>query len=167
MAQFPIPRFNGGMHKPPSVFVSLGPSRIACGAIALLTIATSLVLLTMPLPFPVVLAASCALAGWAGNRLRVIGLRRGPRAVRDIRLEGDDAVTIGYGAGRSVTGVLRLSSSVGPRVTTLVWRPHGAHCSRAVLILPDMLSADAFRRLRVLMRYGRSDTSHGVPASQA
>ena len=140
---------------------------MACGAIALLAIATFFVLLTMPVPFPVVLAASCALAGWAANRILVIGLRRGPRAVRDIRLEGDDAVTIGYGTGRSVAGVLRLSSSVGPRVTTLVWRPHGAYCSRSVLILPDMLPAEDFRRLRVLMRYGRSDATEEAPASHA
>jgi hypothetical protein len=156
-----------GMHKPPAVFVSLGPSRIACGAIALLAIATFGILLSLPVSFPVVLAASCVLAAWAANRILIIGLRRGPRAVRDIRLEGDDTVTIGYGTGRSVQGVLRTPSSVGARLTTLVWRPHGAHCSRSVLILPDMLPADAFRRLRVLMRYGRSETSHAVPASHA
>jgi hypothetical protein len=167
MASSPAPRFNGGMHKPPAVFVSLGPSRIACAAIVLLAITTFFVLLTLPVSFPVVLAASCAIACWAANRIFLIGLRRGAGAVRDIRLEGDDTVTVEYGTGRSVTGVLRISSSVGARLTTLLWRPHGAHCSRSVLILPDMLPADAFRRLRIMMRYGRSDSSHSVPASHA
>jgi len=35
-------------------------------------------------------------------------------------------------------------------------RPAGAHRSRATAILPDMLSAEDFRRLRVLLRLGRA-----------
>jgi hypothetical protein len=48
-----------------------------------------------------------------------------------------------------------------------VWRPDRSRFSRAEFILPDMLPADDFRRLRVLLRYGRNDDAHGAPASHA
>jgi len=52
-------------------------------------------------------------------------------------------------------------------LSTLVWRPFGRWRSRAILLLPDMLPPQDFRRLRVLLRYGRSDERQGDPASHA
>ena len=155
------------MQRPPSVSVDLGPSRSACVAIALIASATFAVFVAADVPLVALALSFCGLAAWAAITIRRIGLQLGPRAVKAIHLQGDDTVAIAYGDGRSTTGKLRLSSSVGARVTTLVWQPSGSFCSRAVLILPDMLPADAFRRLRVLMRYGRNDETHGAPESQA
>jgi hypothetical protein len=156
-----------GMLKPPPVYVSLGPSRLACVAILLNAVGTSGVLVAAQLSWFVLVGALCAIVGWAAFAVRQVGLRRGSTSVRALCLKGDDSVVIDFADGRSIAGALRTSSSVGARVTTLVWRPEGAFCSRAVLILPDMLPADTFRRLRVLMRYGRSDETEGAPASHA
>jgi hypothetical protein len=112
-------------------------------------------------------AAACALAAWAADRIRVIGLRRGPRAVRAIRLDGSDRVAVTLGDGRVLPGTLQATSRAGSRLTSVVWRPKGARIARSLLILPDMLPADEFRRFRVLMRYGRSDDSEDEPASHA
>ena len=37
----------------------------------------------------------------------------------------------------------------------------------AIVLLPDMLPAVEFRKLRVLLRYARSDVAQGAPASHA
>jgi hypothetical protein len=50
------------------------------------------------------------------------------------------------------------SSYVGAALTTLVWRVNGAPWWRSpevILILPDVVPADDFRRLRIFLRYGR------------
>ena len=143
------------MSAPVVMSIELGASRIACAAIVAVALGAFAILLTVPVPPWVVLAAACALAAWAADRIRVIGLRRGPRAVREIRLDDKDAIEVTFADGRAVTGTLHGDSRAGPRLTSVVWQPEGAHWPRAVLILPDMLPADDFRRFRVLMRYGR------------
>jgi hypothetical protein len=104
---------------------------------------------------------------WAGDRAVVVAMRRGPRATCALWLTGNRLLVIRNGAGQLVAGHVRASSYVGARFTTLVWRPDGARWSRSEWILPDMLATDDFRRLRVLLRYGRSDDAQGAPASQA
>jgi len=52
-------------------------------------------------------------------------------------------------------------------MTSIVWRPDGARWSRAILVVPDMLPADEFRRLRVMLRYARSGRAQDAPASQS
>ena len=55
---------------------------------------------------------------------------------------------------RALAGRVHRDSYVGAWCTTLVWRPDGRWLSRAILLLPDMLPAEDFRRLRVMLRYG-------------
>jgi hypothetical protein len=155
------------MRLPPAVHVSLGPSRRALvwvGGVALL----ACVAIAM-LPFDPVLIAfvTLGIGVWAGDRAHVVALRRGPRATRSLWLSGDRMIVVRNGAGQLTAGCVRTSTYVGARLTTIVWRPDGARRSRAEVILPDMLPANDFRRLRVLLRYGRSDDTQGAPASQA
>ena len=85
-------------------------------------------------------------------------------AAGQIIIRQDDPAATAYVI---LSGRVRDASYVGAIVTTLTWRSKGALCARSVLILPDMLPAEDFRRLRVLLRYGRSDDTAGAPASQA
>jgi len=143
------------MRLPPNVRVAFGPSRIATSAIALAAFSTATLLVSLPLD-PVFLGlVLCALTAWAVDRIYVIGLRRGPRAIVEITVTGDRIVVVRTRDDRLRAGYVRGSSYVGARITTLVWRPDGAVRSRSILILPDMLPADDFRRLRVLLRYSR------------
>ncbi len=160
-------RLNGGMHKPPAVRVSLGPSRRACLGVAALAATTISILVMLPIHPLVIVASVVALTCWAGDRMWVLGLRRGPRAVRELRIEGDRTVVATLVSGEVLKGYIQDASYVGAIVTTLTWRSKGALCARSVLILPDMLPAEDFRRLRILLRYGRSDDTAGAPASQA
>jgi hypothetical protein len=155
------------MRLPPAVHVSLAASARATAFISVLAVATCAVLALLPLD-PVLLAlCMLAVVVWAGDRVHVVALRRGPRATRALWLTGDRLLVVRRGNGGLVAGHVRSSTYVGARMTSIVWRPDGARGSRAEWILPDMLPPDDFRRLRVLLRYGRSDDAQGAPASQA
>ena len=80
------------------------------------------------------------------------------------RRTGSSAVTLAD--GRILAGHVRSSSYVSARLTTIVWRADGERRLRSILILPDMVSADAFRRLRVMLRYARSGEVEAAPESQ-
>jgi hypothetical protein len=111
--------------------------------------------------------AIIAVVVWAVDRIHVVALRNGPRAVRHFVVRGDLTVIVVTGDGNTVAGRVHRDSYVSARLSTLVWRPFGRWRSRAILLLPDMLPAQDFRRLRVLLRYGRSDARQGAPASHA
>jgi len=155
------------MRWPPPVRVTLSPSIGAAAAIALLALATGAVVSVLPVDRAVVGLAIVAIGAWAIDRILVLALRRGSRAVRRFELRGDLTIVVATGDGKVRAGRVHRDSYVGARLTTIVWRPFGRWRSRAILLLPDMLPAEDFRRLRVLLRYGRSDVAQGAPASHA
>ena len=94
-------------------------------------------------------------------------LRRGSDACTGLRLAPNRLVAVRTGDGRLTAGHVRSSTFVASWLTTVVWRPDGVRWSRSILIVPDMLSAEDFRRLRVMLRYARSGDVDAAPASQA
>ena len=155
------------MRWPPPVRVALAPSFLASTLIATLGCATCAIVAMLPLDLPVIALAIVGIAAWAGDRVCVVALRIGPRAVRELELRGDLTVVVVAGDGRACAGRVHRDSYVGARLSTIVWRPFGRRRMQTILILPDMLPAGDFRRLRVLLRYGRSDVVQGTPASHA
>jgi hypothetical protein len=135
--------------------------------IALPAFATCIIVTTLPFASVQIVLALVAIGAWAVDRISVVALRRGPRAVRGFELRGDLTLTVLTGDGMACAGRVHRDSYVGARLSTIVWRPYGRWRSRAILLLPDMLPADDFRRLRVLLRYGRSDVMQADPASHA
>ncbi len=82
----------------------------------------------------------------------------------------DRRVSVTLSDGRTQDGTVHADTSVGTSITALVWVPDGARWfapAKTLVVLPDMLPADDFRRLRVYLRHGRAtpdpDTS-GVSA---
>jgi hypothetical protein len=155
------------MRLPPSVHVALAPSRIAGMGIGVLAAATVALALGIPLQPLLQLLLVAAAVVWAGWSFRVDALRRGRFAVTEVRLAPDLVLVACMGDSRLVAGHVRASTYVGAWVTTIVWRPDGSRWSRAILVLPDMLPAEDFRRLRVMLRYARSGEVQDAPASQA
>lgn len=155
------------MRMPPAVHVALGPSRLAGMAIGALALATLAVLFALPLAAWQQSAATVAIAGWAWVAFRVVALRRGAWAVTALTLAHDRMVIVCRGDGALVAGHVRSATYVGALLTSVVWRPDDSRWSRAVLVLPDMLPAEDFRRLRILLRYARSEVVEGAPASHA
>ncbi len=156
-----------GMRLPPSVHVVLKPSRTVALGVGIAALGTVGVALALPLPWWQQLSAVVAIAAWAFDALRVVAVRRGRRAVSEVRLAPDLILVATMGDGRLVAGHLRSSSYVSACLTTIVWRPDGARLSRTILVAPDMLTGEDFRRLRVMLRYARNAVAQGLPASQS
>jgi hypothetical protein len=155
------------MRMPPSVHVVLAPSRIAGAGIGVLAASTVALVVGLPLePWLQALMIS-AVVTWAAGTFHVSALHRGRFAVMEVRLAPDLMLVACMGDGRLVAGHVRASTYVGAWMTTIVWRPDGGALSRAILVLPDMLPDEDFRRLRVMLRYARSGEVQDVPASQA
>ena len=132
---------------------ALAPSRLAAAGLAVLCMATLAVIAITPAPLaPRILAATWVACG-ALEALHAIAFHRGGRGTRAIAVRADGEIEIRSGAGALRTGQVRDGSFVAPWLTIIRWRPHGARFDRTVLILPDMLPADDFRRLRVLLRW--------------
>lgn len=152
---------------PPSARIELQPSRLAFALITLLALVTCGVIVVLPFDNAILGFAVVVVTVWAVDRLHVVALRNGPRAVRRVELRADLTLVVVKADGSASAGRLHHDSYIGAGLSTLVWRPFGRRFARAILLLPDMLPPQDFRRLRVLMRYGRSDVAQGDPASHA
>ncbi len=152
---------------PPAVVVMPEASCCAGVALGILAIATAGIVLALPLSGWLQAGLLATLALWTAATFQRVALRRGSRAITEVRLVANRLIAVRRAGAPLVAGHVRSASHVGAWLTTIVWRPDGARWSRTVLILPDMLPADDFRRLRVLLRYARSDEVHGKPANQA
>jgi len=155
------------MRLPPIVHVSLGPSRIAGVAIGVVTLATLVVVLLLPLERWQHGAVCAVVLAWAWVAFERIAVRSTPDAVAQMRLAPNLVIVVTRGDGRLVAGHVRSSTCVSATLTSIVWRPDGARWSRSILVLPDMLPPDDFRRLRVMLRYARSGLPQSEPANQS
>ncbi len=125
------------------VAVTLRRSRMAEGFVATSALATLLLVWATPLALELQLTA----IGWVGvfalhalRRLRSVTWLQATRS-GEVQVEG-------------IGGELRHGSLVAPWLTVLRWRPQGAWFDQTLLLAPDMLDADGFRRLRILLRFG-------------
>ena len=133
--------------------ISLGPSRSAAWGVAVASLATLALLAATPGVLRLRILFATWIACAALEALHSRALLRGRRAARAVSLArgGEIAVQDALGAWR--TGSLSEGSFVAPWLTVIRWRPAEARFDRAVPILPDMLSPEDFRRLRVLLRW--------------
>jgi len=155
------------MRLPVQLRVSPRPSRVATVAIVALAVVMFGVVLTLPTPAACDIFAAVVLAGWARHHLRLHGTRTASKAIVEILLSSDAVIVTRRRDGKLRAGHVRSATFVHPSFTSIVWRPDGARWSQSVPLVPDMLKVDDFRRLRVLLRYGRSEVTAGAPASQA
>ena len=131
----------------------LRPSRQALVGIAAAGLATLVIVARTPLgpALQVLLAIAVILgsieAGWR------IAAHRGPWGACGVRLDRTHAIEVLDATGRRRSGLVQDGSFVAPWLTIIRWRPEGARFDRTILILPDMIDAEAFRRLRVLLRW--------------
>jgi len=121
---------------------NLQRSRLLPLWVALAAAATLALVAASPLP----LAGTLLLATWTAC-VAIDAVRRS-RQSRELALAGDGSLTVD-----ARPGVVREGCFVAPWLTVIRWRPAGARFDHTLLVLPDMLPADDFRRLRVLLRW--------------
>ena len=100
-------------------------------------------------PFPAV-ARVLALAWVAALALhahRVVSNAAG------VRLGAARAIAVRDRRGAWHPGQVCDGSFVAPWLTIVRWRPEGSRRDRTLVILPDMLSRAAMRRIRVILRW--------------
>ena len=135
------------------VDVALGPSPVAERFLTAMAGATLALVLWTPMP-PAVKAMLVPAVTWrAIAALRCRARQEGPDGVRGLRLDRTGAVQVAGAEGASRVGRVLDGSFVAPWLTIMHWLPDGARLSRTVVIVADMVEADAFRRLRVLLRW--------------
>lgn len=78
-------------------------------------------------------------------------LRSGRSCVM-LRLE-DDRIELGYLNGEISSGMLQSGSVVTPYLVVLSIRAQGRYFNRNVLVMPDSMDAESFRRLRVALKW--------------
>jgi hypothetical protein len=137
-----------------AVRAALGASRLAAAGLAAMALATVALLAAMPgaAALRILLATAVLCAGL--EAIHAVALRRGRRGVRAILVRRSHQVEVELEGGAWKRGELREGSFVAPWLTIVRWRPEGARFDRSVVILPGMLPAEDFRRLRVVLRWG-------------
>lgn len=76
-----------------------------------------------------------------------------PASCIGLVLEGD-GVILRRRDGANMPGAISRDSLVTPCLTVLNVLPQGARFARSVVILPDSMDAEAFRQLRVRLKWG-------------
>lgn len=119
-------------------------------------------------PFAAVwsLAGSLALAAHLVWILRKHTWRNAAGSVVELELRQNCSVSLLTSAGRWVDYQVSRATFVSPLLTVLDLRAEAGHRRCSVLIAPDSLDADSFRRLRVWLRWrcgGQADRSGAAP----
>jgi len=148
----------GAMKPAPRLRLEPHPSRIGCAFVASTCAMTAVLIGWLPLPIAAAVPASAVvLAVLFSGLWRCTG--RGVPALLHVGI--DRRITVTGRDGRSRAGTILDDSYVGAWLTTIVWRADGMSWwrpARAIVVLPDTLPEDEFRRLRVVLRYGRPAT---------
>ncbi|HWU83009.1 MAG TPA: protein YgfX [Methylophilaceae bacterium] len=93
--------------------------------------------------------------------LRYHGLsqwQRTPQACKALYLDSKGAWQLECADGSVHAVTILPTSFVAPYLTILHYRRAGRWSSRAVVIVPDAVDAEAYRRLRVWLRWGYQDS---------
>ena len=120
---------------------------IGCVAVAAMAVATLVLVFVTPMQVGWRIALVVAIAAealWAACAvLRTAGLK----------IDRAGRIEVTTLDGRMFAGQVRDGSFVAPWFTTVRWQPDGSRFSRTIAVLPDMLSGQDFRHLRVLLRW--------------
>jgi toxin CptA len=135
------------------VRITLAPSRIGAAALAAMASATLALIALTPGAAALRILAATWVACAALHALHAVALHRGRHGVRALRVDREGGIDLQDGEGAWRAGLVRAGSFVAPWLAIVRWRAHGARFDASVVILPDMLPAGDFRRMRVWLRW--------------
>ena len=135
------------------VRIALAPSPIGVAAIATMALATLALIAFTPGPMALRILAATWVACAALHALHAVALHGGRCGVRTLQVDREGGIEVQDGAGARRIGRLRAGSFVAPWLAIVRWRAPGARLDASVVILPDMLPAEDFRRMRVWLRW--------------
>lgn len=136
-----------------AVRVALVPSRIGAAAIAAMASATLALIAFTPGSLALRILAATWIACAALHALHGVALLRGTRGVHLLHVARDGDVEVRDGAGAWRAGLVQAGSFVAPWLTVIRWRSPSDRFDHTIVVVPDMLAAEDFRRLRVYLRW--------------
>lgn len=132
----------------------LRSSRFLAFLILFLSVISLVSLWTLPLPVLVLFVLTVMLLSWGGYFLLLDANLRSNHSCVAFRLEDDDGIVLVLRSGRHVSGRVLQGSLVASYLVILNIALRDRRCMRSILVLPDAMSADSFRRLRVRLVWG-------------
>lgn len=118
----------------------------------------------VPLPGLLQVSLVVLLAAAASHAVWRHGLGRHPRAIRRLDLDAEGRVYLMDGSGQPQPARIQASSVVTPWLTVLDFATETGR--RSLLLTPERVDAEAYRRLRVWLRWGwRPDTPDSAGGS--
>ena len=125
-----------------AVEAGLARSRRVAAFVGIAACATLALVIATPMRLDAAIGLATAVACLALDALRRA------RHTHRLVIDRDGAICVDGRAGRVAGG-----SFVAPWLAIIRWRPAGARLSRTLLVATDMLPEDAFRELRVIVRF--------------
>jgi len=144
------------MHQPASLRVTLRRSWIAGVAVWSGVTSTAALIASLPIAASLRCAVVLILGTYGLRVARAWADRACKRSVTEIVLSSDRRIACTDLGGTCEVGTVADDSYVGRVLTTIVYRIPDRRRARTLALLPDMLDADEFRRLRTLLRLGKS-----------
>lgn len=144
-------------YSPNPLAIDLRPSHLLAAVLA--AVGTGAMTLLLWLPLPAGYQAPLVLLLFAATLYAVLhdAWRRLPWSVTALQLAADGSLRCMRRDGRWLSAQVQDSSCVTAWLTVLDLRLSGARFRRSVVLLPDCLEAEAYRKLRVWLRWGRRD----------
>ncbi len=133
--------------------MNLASSRTLAGILVSAHAASALLLGLTGLPWMGKIAALPVFLASLALSLRRHAWRLSPSAVVGVRLDPECRTVFRRLDGKTLEGTLLGSSFVSPWLTVLNLRPEGRWRTVSLVILPDAVEREAFRQLRVLLRW--------------
>lgn len=133
--------------------VAVGPSRWLAGLLAGMHGFAAAMCWLAPLPQWLAVVLMPLLVASAWHTLRRDALRSQPNSPVAVRFHADGRCAFKVRGETWYQAALLGSSYVSPYLTVLNLRPEGGRFARHLVILPDAVNAEDFRRLRVWLKW--------------
>lgn len=133
--------------------VAAGPSRRLAGLIAGMHVLAAAMFWLVPVPQWLAASLMPAFVGSAAHALRRDAFRTLRHSLIAVRLDADCRCAFQTRAGAWHDAALLGSSFVSPYLTVLNLRPAGGRRTKHLVLLPDAVNAEDFRRLRVWLKW--------------
>jgi toxin CptA len=142
--------------------ISIKPSRRLALLLCLAHAAAAAAVLVIDLPLWLSIVLLLIIGTSCGVYLPGRALLRGGGAIVGLEINDDGALSYQMRGGEWREGMLLGSSFVSPYLTILNIRTEQKFLARHVVIMPDCVDAEDFRRLRVRLRYGAHEAAQPV-----
>ena len=134
--------------------VALRPSRALATILVAAHLAAAGAVVPLELPIGAKLALGALAATSLVHALRRYAFLKGRTAARALELRSADEASLQTGDGTWHDARILTTTYVSARLGVVNLKVRGALLPRHVVILPDALDAEDFRRLRVRLRWG-------------